>query len=52
MDYSLFEWDNEKNISNKEKHKIGFEEAVLVFDDPFHIEGTSKNPLKKEVKKC
>ena len=38
MDYSLFEWDNEKNISNKEKHKIGFEEAVLVFDDPFHIE--------------
>lgn len=38
MDYSLFEWDNEKNISNKEKHKIGFEEAALVFDDPFHIE--------------
>ena len=38
MNYSLFEWDNKKNISNKEKHKIGFEEAVLVFDDPFHIE--------------
>ena len=37
MNYSLFEWDNKKNI-NKEKHKIGFEEAALVFDDPFHIE--------------
>ena len=38
MNYSLFEWDNKKNISNKEKHKIGFEEAALVFDDSFHIE--------------
>ena len=38
MNYSFFECDNKKNISNKEKHKIGFEEAALVFDDPFHIE--------------
>ena len=38
MNDGLFEWDNEKNTINKQKHKIGFEEAVLVFDDPFHIE--------------
>ena len=38
MNYGLFEWDNEKNTSNKKKRKIGFEEAALVFDDPFHIE--------------
>ncbi len=28
-----FEWDNKKNESNKEKHKISFERAVKVFDD-------------------
>ena len=38
MNDGLFEWDNEKNTINKQKHKIGFEEAVLVFDDSFHIE--------------
>lgn len=29
-----FEWDEEKNIINKEKHKISFETAAYVFDDP------------------
>ena len=38
MNNELFEWDNEKNTINKQKHRIGFEEAILVFDDPFHIE--------------
>lgn len=28
-----FEWDEEKNRLNVEKHGISFEEAVLVFDD-------------------
>ena len=30
-----FEWDEVKNRRNLEKHKISFETARLVFDDPF-----------------
>lgn len=33
-----FEWDEEKNQINKVKHKISFETAALVFDDPQYIE--------------
>jgi len=33
----LFEWDEEKAEANFEKHKVGFEEAKLVFGDPFSI---------------
>ena len=33
-----FEWDEEKNEINKKKHKISFEIAVHVFDDPDYIE--------------
>jgi len=29
----IFEWDEKKNISNKKKHKISFEEAQTVFSD-------------------
>ena len=28
-----FEWDEEKNKSNKLKHRISFEEATAVFED-------------------
>jgi uncharacterized DUF497 family protein len=31
----LFEWDTHKAALNLKKHKISFEEAALVFDDPF-----------------
>ena len=30
-----FEWDREKAWLNLTKHKISFEEAATVFDDPF-----------------
>ena len=30
----LFEWDPDKNTSNKKKHGISFEAAILVFADP------------------
>lgn len=44
MDMIQFEWDNNKNVINKKKHKISFEEAKTVFydeealiiDDPEH----------------
>lgn len=29
-----FEWDEEKDEINRRKHRIGFETAMLVFDDP------------------
>ncbi len=33
-----FEWDEDKNFINKEKHKISFETASHVFTDPYYIE--------------
>lgn len=30
--------DEDKNTINKEKHKISFETAAYVFDDPYYIE--------------
>ena len=33
-----FEWDENKNSINKEKHKISFETAAYVFNDPYYIE--------------
>ena len=39
-----FEWDEEKNKSNQEKHKIAFEDAVDIFNDEDRIQyGTTKN---------
>jgi uncharacterized DUF497 family protein len=46
MNDIFFEWDENKNESNKKKHKISFEEAETVFydehakyeDDPDHSE--------------
>ena len=32
-----FEWDDNKANSNECKHGITFQDATLVFDDPFHI---------------
>lgn len=33
----LFEWDDEKERSNRHKHGVGFEEAVSVFDDKYAV---------------
>jgi uncharacterized DUF497 family protein len=30
-----FEWDKEKNLSNKKKHGLFFETAALIFQDPY-----------------
>jgi uncharacterized DUF497 family protein len=32
-----FEWDEKKSKTNLEKHKISFEDAATVFNDPFHL---------------
>ena len=32
-DYIVFEWDDNKNISNQEKHGLSFETALTIFFD-------------------
>lgn len=32
-----FVWDNNKNLTNQVKHRVSFEIAQHVFDDPLHI---------------
>jgi uncharacterized protein len=32
-----FSWDERKNRTNRSKHGISFEAAILVFDDPHHL---------------
>lgn len=34
----IFEWDENKNEINQAKHRISFETAAHVFDDPYYIE--------------
>ena len=33
-----FEWDDRKNLTNQQKHKVSFEEAQSVFFDEYAIE--------------
>ena len=30
-------WEVEKNRINRRKHRVSFETAALVFDDPYHV---------------
>lgn len=32
-----FEWDEAKNLSNRQKHGVSFEEASHVFRDPLYV---------------
>ena len=34
----VFEWDEDKNTINKQKHKLSFETAIHVFNDNYRIE--------------
>jgi uncharacterized protein len=31
------EWNEKKNLANRRKHKVSFETATLVFEDPHAI---------------
>ena len=33
-----FEWNIQKNEINKKKHGLAFEDAILIFDDPYLLE--------------
>jgi uncharacterized DUF497 family protein len=43
-----FEWDDKKNAANIKKHKIRFDHAMRVFDDPNHIECYDENHSDSE----
>jgi len=46
-----FEWDEAKNILNKENHGFFFEEILSVFNDPFFIEAyDSDNSTLDEIR--
>ena len=32
-----FEWDQNKDIANQNKHGLSFNEAIEIFEDPLHI---------------
>jgi uncharacterized DUF497 family protein len=36
--YGSFEWDDTKAAENAARHRVTFEEATTVFDDPHAIE--------------
>lgn len=38
VDWDEVEWDEDKNSTNKEKHRISFEMAAHIFDDSDYIE--------------
>jgi len=37
VDGIRFEWDEAKNLSNRRKHGVSFEEACAVFHDPLYV---------------
>ncbi|MEI6729705.1 MAG: BrnT family toxin [Pseudomonadota bacterium] len=37
MKSSTYEWDEEKNLTNLQKHGVSFEQAQYAFDDPYRI---------------
>ena len=39
----MYVWDKEKNKTNQAKHKVSFEEAQTVFQDPYAIVNTNQN---------
>ncbi len=43
-----FEWDDRKNASNFRKHRLSFEEAIAVFDDPHQVEWICSDPEDDE----
>ncbi len=39
-----FEWDQSKNELNVDKHRISFQDAILVFNDPGRLEIDTTRP--------
>ena len=42
-----FEWDENKDLSNQQKHKISFNEAKTIFNDEYAIQFYDPGHSKK-----
>jgi len=50
-EYYGFVWDENKNIRNKKKHKVSFETAVRIFNDPcLYVELDEENSSLDEAR--
>lgn len=50
-EYYGFVWDENKNNLNKQKHKVSFETAVRIFNDPcLYVEFDEKNSTLDEAR--
>ena len=48
-EYYGFVWDENKNVINKKKHKVSFETAVRIFNDPcLYVEFDEENSTIEE----
>ena len=45
----MFEWDEKKNEKNKEKHKIGFEKAIELYNGPYIIQSVEKKEKWEKI---
>jgi uncharacterized DUF497 family protein len=44
----IFEWDENKNRINKARHRVSFEAAATVFNDPNHISRIDRDECYEE----
>jgi uncharacterized DUF497 family protein len=47
----LFEWDDEKDLANQDKHNVTFAEATFAFDDPSRLIIVDKRHSKRDEKR-
>lgn len=50
MQSELFEWDDEKAVSNFRKHRVDFTEATTVFDDAYAIVEPDASHSDQEIR--
>ena len=50
MDATRFEWDQRKNLENRRKHGVSFEEAQYAFDDPHRVIAEDIAHSRKELR--
>ena len=43
-----FEWDEQKAVTNQQKHGVCFDEAVTVFDDSLYLEDYDEAHCEQE----
>lgn len=42
----IWTWDEDKNQANQQTHRLGFESAQLVFNDPLSLSRRDPSPLE------